>query len=76
MRERRDRANRSYARLLLEHVLAPHPAGPGADPRAFAALIVVSGVTEVITMWLRGSVELDRRAIVAQITWIGLTALG
>lgn len=74
LRTRRDEAYRTYTRLLLDAV---PPADPDRDPRAreLAALIVVAGVTEAATAWLRGGVDLDRDGIIAEIVDLGVTAL-
>ncbi|WP_051342989.1 TetR/AcrR family transcriptional regulator [Pseudonocardia spinosispora] len=84
LRARRDVAFDLYTRLLVEHLHADstprrsEPWPPTTVPdrrRALAALIVVAGVTEAMTAWLRGAVELDRHEIVDEITRVMIAAL-
>jgi AcrR family transcriptional regulator len=74
LRARRDQAYRTYTRLLLDTVPATDP-GRDGQARELAALIVVAGVTEAATTWLRGGMEIDREGIVREITDIGVVAL-
>jgi AcrR family transcriptional regulator len=79
LRDRREQAFDSYTRLLVEH-LRPDPtsmpAATVADRRrAVAALIIVAGVTQAASMWLRGAVDLDRDQIVDEIARVMTTAL-
>lgn len=79
LRACRDVAFELYTRLLVEHLhtdATPWPPRTVPDRRrALAALIVVAGVTEAMTAWLRGAVELDRHEIVDEITRVMIAAL-
>jgi AcrR family transcriptional regulator len=79
LRARRELAFDSYTRLLVEHLRpdsTPMPAATVADRRrALAALIIVAGVTQAASMWLRGAVDLDRDQIIDEITRVMIAAL-
>jgi hypothetical protein len=79
LRARRELAFDSYTRLLVEHLRpdsTPMPAATVADRRrALAALVIVAGVTQAASMWLRGAVELDRDQIIDEITRVMIAAL-
>ncbi|HEY2206347.1 MAG TPA: TetR/AcrR family transcriptional regulator [Pseudonocardia sp.] len=77
LRARRDEAFHSYTRLLVEHLRADsHPEATVADRRReLAALIVVAGVTEAVTAWLRGGVDLDCDQLVDEIARVMIAAL-
>lgn len=79
LRARREVAFDTYTRLLVEHLhteSTPWPAQTVPDRRrALAALIVVAGITQAMTMWLQGTVELDRHQIVDEITRVMIAAL-
>jgi AcrR family transcriptional regulator len=78
LRARRELAFDSYTRLLVDHLRpgsTPTPATVADRRRALAALIIVAGVTQAASMWLRGAVDLDRDQIVDEITRVMIAAL-
>lgn len=71
LEQRRSIAYVEFADLVLRHALVADP----ADPRSqAAALLIVSGTTEVIARWLAGSIALDESGLVETISGIGLAS--
>ncbi len=66
----RDRATQAFVDQMLAHVV-DDPADPDAQ---LLGHLVVAGVTHVVTLWLRGELELDRDGLVRRLTDVGLLA--
>ena len=66
----KDRATQSFVDQMLALVV-DEPADPDAQ---LLGHLVVAGVTHVVTLWLRGELEVDRTHLVRRLTEVGLLA--
>lgn len=67
----RDRATQSFVDQMLERLVGDAKDLPQAQ---MLGHLLVSGTTHVVTIWLRGDLDLDRADLVRHLTEIGLLA--
>ncbi|MTD45189.1 TetR family transcriptional regulator [Conexibacter sp. W3-3-2] len=67
----REQAYEDFADLVLRHVLGLRR--PGRKDRV-TALVLVTGITQAVITWLRGSTGLERRTLVAHLTAMSVRA--
>lgn len=65
----KDRATQSFVDQMLALVV-DDPADPDAQ---LLGHLVVAGVTHVVTLWLRGELDLDRAGLVRRLTDVGMS---
>ena len=88
LQARREQAYETFTQLLLDAVPDPRtpPSGPGDEPvaadrsagvsqRSLAAFIIVAGTTQAVISWLRGTHDLPRESVIAEIARMIIAAV-